>query len=171
VCLVPSLSTSADASTTEFTSPGIKTEPGGPAWRQTIFFPFAITARLAQGTVLRLAIVSPSYQTSEYGSVPLVDAVATIDKDGRAAALFIVNRSQHAAMTVSIDVGSLGPVRLGESLTLADDDPTATNTLEHQDRITATPNRSVRIQDGVLTVELPAISWSALQLIQEPHRT
>jgi alpha-L-arabinofuranosidase len=149
----------------------IKTEPGGPAWRQTIFFPFAITARLAQGTVLRLAIESPSYQTSEYGSVPLVDAVATIDKDSRAAALFIVNRSQHAATTVSIDVGSLGPVRLGESLTLADDDPTATNTLEHQDRITATPNRSVRIQDGVLTVELPAISWSALQLIQEPYKT
>ena len=26
----------------------IMTEPGGPAWRQTIFFPFAITARLAQ---------------------------------------------------------------------------------------------------------------------------
>jgi alpha-L-arabinofuranosidase len=149
----------------------IKTEPGGPAWRQTIFFPFAITARLAQGTVLRLAIVSPSYQTSEYGSVPLVDAVATIDKDSRAAALFIVNRSQQAATTVSIDVDSLGPVRLGESLTLADDDPTATNTLEHQERVTPVPNRSVRIQDGVLTVELPAISWSALQLIQEPHRT
>jgi alpha-N-arabinofuranosidase len=146
----------------------IMTEPGGPVWRQTIFFPFAITARLARGMVLRLAIESPRYETSEYGSVPLMDAVATIDNESGAAALFMVNRSQDTVTTVSIDVGSLGPVRLGESLTLADDDPTATNTLEHPERVAPTPNRSVRIQDGVLTVDLPAISWTALQLIQEP---
>ena len=143
----------------------IMTEPGGPAWRQTIFFPFAITAQLAQGTVLRLAIESPFYETSEYGTVPLVDAVATIDNGSGAAALFMVNRSQDATMTVSIDVGSLGPTRLGESLTLADDDPTATNTLEHPDRVAPVPNRSVRIEDGVLTVDLPAISWTGLRLI------
>jgi alpha-N-arabinofuranosidase len=147
----------------------IMTEPGGPVWRQTIFFLFAITARLARGMVLRLAIESPRYETSEYGSVPLIDAVATIDD--RAVAVFLVNRSQDTVTTVSIDVGSLGPVRLGESFTLADDDATATNTLEHPERVAPTPNRSVRIQDGVLTVDLPAISWTALQLIQEPYET
>jgi alpha-N-arabinofuranosidase len=145
----------------------IMTEPGGPAWRQTTFFPFAITARLAQGMVLRLAIESPSYETSAYGSVPLVDAAATIDDDG-AVALFLVNRSQDAATNVSMDVGSLGPVRLGESITLADDDPNATNTLEHQERVAPRPNRSVQIEDDLLTLDLPAISWTALQLIQEP---
>jgi alpha-L-arabinofuranosidase len=51
----------------------IMTEPGGPAWRQTIFFPFAITARLARGTVLRLDVESPSYDTSEYSTVPLLE--------------------------------------------------------------------------------------------------
>jgi alpha-L-arabinofuranosidase len=149
----------------------IMTEPGGPAWRQTIFFQFAVTARLAQGVVLRLAVESPSYETPEYGSVPLVDAVATIDDDKGAVAVFLVHRSQDAATTVSIDIGSLGPIRLAESMTLADDDPTATNTLQHQDRVAPVPNRSVRIDDGVLTVDLPAISWTALQLIQEPYGT
>ena len=144
----------------------IMTEPGGPAWRQTTFFPFAITARLAQGVVLRLAVKSPSYETSEYGSVPLVDAVATIDSNSGGVAVFLVNRSQDAATTVSIDIGSLGPIGLAESTTLADDDPTATNTLQHRDRVAPTPNRSVRIEDGLLTVDLPAISWTALQLIR-----
>jgi alpha-L-arabinofuranosidase len=102
--------------------------------------------------------------------VPLLDAVATIDDDSGAAALFMVNRSQDAAMTVSIDVGSLGRTRLGESLTLADDDPTATNTLEHQERVDPTANRSVRNEDGVLTVELPAISWTTLQLLASGSR-
>ena len=32
----------------------IMTEPGGPAWRQTIFHPFAQAARWARGEVLRL---------------------------------------------------------------------------------------------------------------------
>ena len=27
----------------------IMTEPGGPAWRQTTFYPFSLTAKLAQG--------------------------------------------------------------------------------------------------------------------------
>jgi alpha-L-arabinofuranosidase len=142
----------------------IMTEPGGPAWRQTIFFPFAITARLARGTVLRLAVESASYDTDVYGPVPLVDAVATIDERGLIA-VFLVHRGLDAPATASIDIGSLRPVRLGESITLADDDPTATNTLEHQDRVTPAANQSARIEDGVLTIELPPISWTAVQLI------
>jgi alpha-L-arabinofuranosidase len=145
----------------------IMTEPGGPAWRQTIFFPFAITARLAEGSVLRLAVDSPSYDTAEYASVPLVDAAATIDNGSGVVAVFLVNRGQDAPTTVSIDVGPLGPVRLAGSITLADDDPSASNTLEHQERVAPGPNKSARIENGLLTIELPAISWAALQLIPE----
>jgi alpha-L-arabinofuranosidase len=143
----------------------IMTEPGGPAWRQTIFFPFAITARLAQGSVLRLAIESPSYETAVYGPVPLVDAVATLDDDTGEVAIFMVNRSLDAPTVASIDVRSLGPVQLGESITLADDDPDAANTLEHQQRVAPNANQFTRVEDGVLTVELPAISWTTLQLV------
>jgi len=142
----------------------IMTEPGGPTWRQTIFYPFAITARLAQGTVLRLAVESASYETAAYGPAPLVDGVATVDERG-SVAVFLVHRGLDAPTTASMNIGSLGPVRLGESITLADDDPTATNTLEHQDRIAPAANQSARIEDGVLMIELPPISWTALQLI------
>ena len=38
----------------------ILTEPGGPAWRQTIFHPFALTARHARGTVLQTPLNGPS---------------------------------------------------------------------------------------------------------------
>jgi alpha-N-arabinofuranosidase len=144
----------------------IRTEPGGPAWRQTIFYPFAIAARLARGTVLRVAVESPSYETAAYGLVPLVDAVATLDDDTGEVAVFMVNRGQDGSTTVSIDISSLGSVQLGESVTLADDDTNATNTLENQDRMGPAPNRSSRIEKGVLTVELPVISWTALQLIR-----
>jgi alpha-L-arabinofuranosidase len=107
---------------------------------------------------------------SSLSGVPAPRAVIPTQSLEREVAVFLVNRSQDAPTTVSIDVGSLGSFRLGESLTLADDDPTATNTLEHPDRVAPAPNRSVRIEDGVLTVGLPAISWTALQLLGRPSR-
>jgi alpha-N-arabinofuranosidase len=143
----------------------IMTEPGGPAWRQTIFFPFAITARLAQGTVLRLAVESPSYETAVYGTVPLVDAVATLDDDTGGVAVFMVNRSLDAPAAVSIDVTSLGAVRLAEAITLADQDPDASNTRDYQERVVPTMNQSAGVDDGVLIANLPAISWTTLRLI------
>src|SRR3712207_5019146 len=50
----------------------IRTEPEGPAWRQTIFHPFAQAARLARGQVLRTEVRSPTYETARYGDVPVV---------------------------------------------------------------------------------------------------
>jgi alpha-L-arabinofuranosidase len=94
-----------------------------------------------------------------------VDAVATLDDDTGGVGVFVVNRSVDLPTTVSINVSSLGPVRVVESITLAGDDPNATNTLEHQQRVAPAPNQSARIEDGVLTLDLPAISWSALELI------
>ena len=42
----------------------IMTEPGGPAWRQPTFHPFATTARLARGTALDLRVDGPSMSTT-----------------------------------------------------------------------------------------------------------
>jgi alpha-N-arabinofuranosidase len=113
---------------------------------------------------LRLAVESPSYETAVYGRVPLVDAVATLDDDSGAVSVFLVNRAQDAPTTVSIDVSSFGPVQLGESVTLADDHPDATNTLQNEQRVAPSANQSARIDDNVLTIELPSISWTALRL-------
>jgi alpha-N-arabinofuranosidase len=94
----------------------------------------------------------------------MVDAVVTLDDDRGAVAVFMVNRSLDAPTTVSIDLSSLEPVHLAECVTLADDDPNASNTLENEDRVTPAPNRSARIENGTLILDLPAISWTALQL-------
>jgi alpha-N-arabinofuranosidase len=142
----------------------IMTEPGGAAWRQTTFYPFALTTRLAKGEVLKPALEVPSHSTAVYGDVPVVDAVATRDPETGEAAVFLVNRSTEEAVTVSIDVERLGALRIAETHTLTDDDPSAANTLEDQERVAPAANDSARLEDGVLTVELPAVSWTAIAL-------
>ncbi|KJK08409.1 alpha-L-arabinofuranosidase [Terrabacter sp. 28] len=141
----------------------IMTEPGGAAWRQTTFFPFAITARLAHGTALHLEIESGTMATPLYGDVPLIDAVATLSEDG-SAALFVVNRHLTDASDLTLDLGALGDVIVSECLTLADQDQDARNTREDPQRVTIHANESASLKNGVLRVELPAVSWTAISL-------
>jgi len=142
----------------------IMTEPGGPAWKQTTYFPFAITSRLASGEALELKLDSPSYSTAVYGEVPLVDAVATHDAEAGRAAVFLVNRSQDEPITLTVDIAGLGDVSVLESHTIADDDVYAKNTLEHPDRVAPSTNDTAVIDGGLLTITLPPVSWSALAL-------
>ncbi len=142
----------------------IMTEPGGIAWRQTTFFPFSITSRLAQGEALELKLDAPTYETKEYGTVPLVDAVATHDASSGRSAVFLVNRSVDEPLTITVDIASLGDVSLLESHTIADEDVYAKNTLEDPERVAPHANDSVRIEGGSLTVTLPPVSWTALSL-------
>ena len=140
----------------------IMTEPGGQAWRQTTFFPFATTARLAAGVVLKPRVETGTYPTSRHGNAPLVDAVATHDAESGSAAVFLVNRSREAT-TVRIDVSDLAVGDVREAVTLAEDDPHATNTREQPDRVGLRPITAVLV-DGVVSVELPPVSWTALSL-------
>ena len=140
----------------------IMTEPGGDAWRQTTFFPFAVTSRLASGSALSVKLTSDTYSTEVHGTVNVVDAAATIDGDQ--TSVFLVNRSQTEATTVTIDTHALGAVDVLECLTLADDDVYAKNTLQDQERVGLLENHSVRVSDGELTIELPPVSWTALSL-------
>ncbi|MDP9026562.1 MAG: alpha-N-arabinofuranosidase [Actinomycetota bacterium] len=142
----------------------IMTEPGGPAWRQTTFFPFAITSRLATGVALEVKLESDSYTTRKYGEVATVDAVATHDAATGRTAIFLVNRSLNAPTTVSVDVSQLGRVSVSEVHMLADDDISAQNTLQDQDRVAVRGNDSAVIAGGTLTITLPAVSWAAIEL-------
>lgn len=142
----------------------IMTEPGGPAWRQTTFFPFAITSRLARGEALELKLEAPTYDTARHGRVSLVDAVATHDSEASRSAVFLVNRSIDEALTVTVDVSQLGDIAILESHTLCDEDVYAKNTLEDPERVAIHANDSAAINEGTLTITLPPVSWSALSL-------
>ena len=142
----------------------IMTEPGGPAWTQTTYIPFATTSRLARGQALAVSVEGGTYETAAYGEVPVVDAVATHDPQTGAVALFLVNRATDAATTVEVDVQRTGVSRITETVAVWDEDLTAANTLADPERVQARTNDTARLHDGRLHVELPPVSWTALSL-------
>lgn len=142
----------------------IMTEPGGAAWRQTTFFPFAVTSRLARGVALELKLESPTYESARHGVVSVVDAVATHDAETGDTAVFLVNRSLEEAVEIVVDIALLGDVALRSAESLHDDDIHAANTLSDPERVGLRASETARLADGQLHVTLPPVSWTAVTL-------
>ncbi len=144
----------------------IMTEPGGPAWRQTTFFPFSLTSRWAQGRAVRVPVSAPTFTSPALGEVATVNAVATIDDDG--VSLFVVNRSTTEPTTLSVDLrpllGDLGrEMAIDEAHLLHDDDIYASNTLEDRERVGLRP-MDAEVDGETLRISLPPVSWGCLRL-------
>jgi alpha-N-arabinofuranosidase len=146
----------------------IMTEPGGPAWRQTIFYPFALTSRLAHSTVLQLAIDSPTQNTARYGDVALVDAVATRDDATGEVSVFLVNRSRTETIDITVQLSLTGDLVVSATHMITDDDIYAANTLADPERVSPKENATISLSEGSLTASLPPVSWTAVELTARP---
>jgi alpha-N-arabinofuranosidase len=145
----------------------IKTELGGPAWRQASFHPFALTSRHARGTVLRVEPTSPVHDTAMHGEVPLVDAVAVLPDEGGGAdsvVLLAVNRDESDDMVLDVDLRALPGVSHGQHLALWDADPAAVNSKAEPDRVRPRPRDDVKVVDGHVEIVLPPLSWNIVRL-------
>ena len=146
----------------------IRTEPGGPAWRQTIFHPFAHTSRLAHGEVLQLALDCPTYPTTRYGDVAVLDATATWDETTGALSVFAVHRGTAEPLDVVLTLGRLDGLEVAEALVLSESDPYATNTQDDPDRVVPRPLPAFLGDDGALRFTLPPVAWAAISLTVAP---
>ncbi len=136
----------------------IVTEPGGRAWRQTIFHPFAQASRYGRGTVLRVEPNAPYA-----GDVPALHATAVLAEDGTLT-LFAVNRSLTDALELHATVRAFGEPRILEHSVLSDPDLEARNTADDPDRVRPRPVGTSAIGDGTLHAMLPPASWNVIRL-------
>ena len=140
----------------------IMTEPAGPAWRQTTFFPFSLTSQLAAGDSLRVISTGDTVDGGSYGTVPVIDSAATL-ADGKAA-IFLVNRHQSEATTVTIDLSGIDVAGQPVARGIWDEDLHAVNDLADHQRVQVRENPTVTREGDLLTIELPPVSWTAISL-------
>ncbi|GAA1426047.1 alpha-N-arabinofuranosidase [Streptomyces thermospinosisporus] len=141
----------------------IRTEPGGPAWRQTTFFPFAQASRHGRGEVLDVRVDSPVYDTARYGETDLLYATAVRADDGTVT-VFAVNRSRTEPLPVEATLGGLGLTTVVEHSALADADPDACNTRDDPERVAPHQVHGTSVSGGRLTAELEPLSWNVIRL-------
>ena len=143
----------------------IRTDAGGAAWRQTIFFPFALTSRYGRGTSLQPILDGPAMDTRDFGRTPMVDAAAALDEAGGTVSVFVVNRDQSEPVALSVDLRGLPEAAVGEHTAVFDADGDAANTAAAPDRVRARRLADVPVTDGRLQAVLPPASWSMIRIL------
>nr|UZM28254.1 hypothetical protein [uncultured bacterium] len=154
----------------------ILTETGGPAWRQTIFWPFSDFSNFGRGTVMNCSVDSPTYATTyldprgatelryELPKVSFVKATAVHSPGDATLTLFFLNRSLDESMTVTVSTVGFSKLVLDIATTLHHVDLEAINSRDAPDEVRPAMLDSVEIIDGSVRVSLPAASWSTIRL-------
>jgi alpha-N-arabinofuranosidase len=154
----------------------IMTETGGPAWRQTIFFPFADFSNLGRGRVLRAHIDSPTYAASYYDprgkvdqwypmpAVPYLKLAAVHGEEEGTLTLFAVNRHLAEDMPLEIAAKGFAGFSVERATTLHDGDLAAVNTRDAPERVKPSKLSGVKVDGDRIRAILPPASWSVLRL-------
>ena len=140
----------------------IMTEPGGRAWKQTIFHPFALTAAAAKGgTSLRQSVESDRYDAGSAKDVPYLASACVRSRDGGLLVL-AVNRSQDKELELSIQYPELDAFGAPRWTTLVHDDPKAVNTADRPNEVAPADGGRVSIEGDTARAALPPRSWNLI---------
>jgi alpha-N-arabinofuranosidase len=143
----------------------IRTEPGGPAWRQTIFHPFPLAARHARGEVLRPVIASPARAGRLHPEMAYLVASATHDASTGRIAVFALNRHLSEAQELVVELRGFEPrQQLVEAHELFHVEMEAVNTAAAPDTVVPRPHREVHAGEGRLRARLKPGSWNVFVL-------
>ena len=153
----------------------IMTETGGPAWRQTIFYPFAQASRFARGEVLSALVESETYAAAYYCPHGVEDAfypvphttylkLSAVANESGGLTLFALNRDVEQEMTVLVNVRGFGRLAVAEATALTDSDLKATNSKAAPDRVKPAKLSGVAVGSETVRIELPTASWSVVRV-------
>jgi alpha-N-arabinofuranosidase len=160
----------------------IMTETGGPAWRQTIFHPFAHFSNFGRGRVLRTQIDSPTYAARYFdpngpqdlhfpiSSVPYLKLAAVKNETEDALTLFALNRSLTEQLPLRVRADGFERLGLKTAIQLCDADLQATNTRERPDRIKPATLDAVHVKGSIVESTLQPASWNVIRLDVSAHR-
>jgi alpha-N-arabinofuranosidase len=139
----------------------IMTEPGGAAWRQSIFHPVATAFGAASGRSLTARVTAPEMATARHGDVPTAAAAATHDPGSGAVSLFLTNRADTETV-VELDHQGFGSwaVRSARGVAADDTGPLEGPVAAEQARLTDVAD--VRTEERTTTLRLPPESWTAV---------
>jgi alpha-N-arabinofuranosidase len=152
----------------------IMTENGGPAWRQTIFWPFAQWTRYGHGQVLRAVSDSPTYDARYFDPRGPVDQyfpitapylkLAAVHQDDGSLSIFALNRSLDEAMPLDVAIAGFPDLKLADAQTLHHANLEAVNTAANPNEVAPVALGGVTVAGGQITATLPAASWSLIRL-------
>ena len=143
----------------------ILTEPGGAAWKQTIYYPYFFASVFGRGTALNLGVDSPGYDADVADNVPYLDISGVHDKAANTLTFFAVNRHASEQLELSVDLlGFGGAARVIDHQVVTHADLKIANTLANQNAVAPKAGSGVAVDGGRLTGKLPPYSYQMIRV-------
>ena len=142
----------------------IMTRNDGPAWRQTIFHPFALTSRYGRGTALRVVVEGSTYACAAGPAIPMVEAAVLRQEDG-GVVVFVLNRDLREVQDLQVELRGFETLQLAEWTLIHEADLNAVNDEAAPERVRPRTQHGAKFTGQVLTAPLPPTSWNMLRLI------
>jgi alpha-N-arabinofuranosidase len=142
----------------------IMTENGGPAWKQTTYYPLYYASLYGRGESLAVTVDVPTYDAQVADDVPYLDIAAVEKSDGKTLTFFAVNRHPDEVMTVDIGAAGFSPSAIAEHITIASPDLQAVNTAKAPKTVTPKRGSGASVKDGAIRCRLPPRSYHVIRV-------
>jgi alpha-N-arabinofuranosidase len=142
----------------------IMTEPGGPAWKQTTYYPYYFASIFGRGTALNLSVDCPGYDADIADNVSYVDIAGVHDSASRTVTLFAVNRHATEEAELVVNLQGFGAARVIDHQVITHPDLKAVNDLKNQNTVVPRAGSGLKTDGGTLTGKLPAYSYQMIRL-------
>ena len=136
---------------------------GGPAWKQTIFYPFMHASRYGRGIVLQPVISTGVHDTTRHENVTDVESIAVYNEEKDEVTIFAVNRNIEEDVELITDVRGLEGYRLTEHIVLEDSDMKLCNG-PGSERVCPRKVQQSFLDGGIMTSVLHRASWNVIRL-------
>ncbi len=145
----------------------IMTRTGGPAWAQTIYYPYLHASVYGRGTALHTLLDCPVYDTKDFQAVPVVEAAAVHNEEKDELVIFAVNRDLQDVVELEVDLRQFAGYRVAEHLVLEHPDLKATNTEANPRNVAPHSGGKASVDGGRLSAPLSKASWNVIRLAKE----
>ena len=144
----------------------IMTEENGPAWKQTIYYPYLHASKYGRGIALETALRSSKHDTRDFTDVTDVESVAVWNDEAEELTVFAVKRDLENPISLESDLRAFPGYTLKEHLVLEHPDFKAVNSAAAQTVTPKAVNDRDELADGSLKSTLAPASWNVMRLVR-----
>ncbi|MEF2549931.1 alpha-N-arabinofuranosidase [Aurantimonas sp. A2-1-M11] len=142
----------------------IRAERGGPAWRQSIYWPYQFASLYGRGEALNAVVDTPTYNARVADDVAYIDMAVTRDRESGTLTAFIVNRHMTDTAEFAMDLCGLDATRIVMHKVMEGHDLRATNSAAEPDRIAPVQGEGAVLDEGKLKARLGPLSYHVIRL-------
>ncbi|MAM10969.1 MAG: alpha-N-arabinofuranosidase, partial [Rhizobiaceae bacterium] len=142
----------------------IMTEPGGAAWKQTIYYPFQFASCFGRGTALALDVDCARYNADVAADVSYLDIAGVHDDDAGTLTFFAVNRNGEEPMTIDLALERFGEAKSVEHTLIKHENLEAANTKDNPENVKPVKQDGATLTNGRVSLTVPPYSYSMIRV-------